>query len=347
MELRKIPIKDKNIAPPKLLRIYEIFVNETGKVTGAIVSGECYSREAFINNLNNYANILEHDDTSFTLSVSQLQNIKVTDDYTYWLNTRDMKLKEIKVQITDTEDNILLIDEITLYLPDLESRVRLMRLGFKETPDANCLRADIKTLYTVMYNNSYLAQHLGNLGIRTYGDGDILVYRESYNIGQDKTNVIKLNTYIEKLNSWKNKMKLLGEYENYNIVNNIELEYYVCKTSSPILPPVVKIGRNGFKRQAGVNIEHLRIPDSVMVIDFSVASGIERIELGENTINIHKMMMYTSRIVEADLKDIITEVRFSSGWDKIETTLNTVLATGVDEIVKETFGKQRIKIKNF
>ena len=328
------------------LMIDTIFVNEIGKITSGYINGKLYYREKFLELLPKCVNILDSDETSFTLNINQLKYIKFSDDFCYRLYTRGMYLKEVKVQVTETKEDLLLVDEITIYLPDDESREKLLSLGFQETSEENCIKADARIIYTLRYNNEYIEEHLKTIGILSFDSSGIVIYNERENKAPELTKVIRSDTYIKKLNTWKAKMQMLGEYENYDIVKNIYLKTYKCHSSSPIFPPVVKICRGGLRRSPSVQVNKLKVPDSVKICNLSMTKGIKEIELSENTLNTDYYTMFHSSITEANLKNIITQLRFSSAWEKVEANLCVLTATGVEDIVSHMFDRQIIKLNN-
>ena len=334
------------------MKIDSIYVNETGKITRAEVSlinpdtGSkqvyTFNRETFLDRIfkNHIRNVsLQGDDIIIRVpkgiksndTKNNPLNFKWKTDYTYGLPNCSIKHIEVVVEefekMIDAGDCYYIdiynsVDTISLEIEG-ELKERLIEIGFKAEASSKVITANYTILYAIMIHNEYLRNVFNNMGleiIKIEKDMEEIVYSSKTNWCKNITTVTKHNNYKNSIETWTNKAKLLGIYNDYIIHNNTILSGYKGNSKNPIIPPVKIIGFHSFLPSN--NIKELNIPDSVKYISLNHFYKLEKVNLGKNLVSAYSGLLYDSTLKELDTGSLVRAINLPRSIERL--TINTI-----------------------
>lgn len=311
------------------MRLTRLIINEIGRIQYCYVTyidydGGGINKKVSLTELRELSNsnlligIKVLADNNILISKESLANVVFNFEYCSSFHTGGIELAEVKTQkyintLTQADGSIhnsykyLLVDEVTLKVKHLDDVEKLLNLGFKLNPDRT-LTAKANIVHTIIKRNENIRTLFNTLGIRIAKINAIdeliteLIYQHPSNKSVG-TKVIELNDYMNNIETWINKAKMLGIYNDYTIENNYVLTKYTGDSKNPIIPPVRFIGTGCFNNRT---TRELRLPDSVICVRYSPFFNLEHIKLGENTMEFSSDSIGSSRIKEIDSGNIIT-----------------------------------------
>lgn len=152
--------------------------------------------------------------------------------------------------------------------------------------------------------NAQIREKLAKVGI-VVNNHNVTYYNTSNNPRQHDTIFEIDSEYVDKLDKWDKKMKLLGLRNNFIIEDDISLKEARDSNSHNILPPVLYIEDYALIKDAALSVEDLKIPDSVVKFEFNIMPNLKSIELGKNTVHIMDKL-YESEIDYFDTKNLVS-----------------------------------------
>lgn len=306
------------------MRLTKLILNEIGRIQYCYVTcidydgGEINRKVSLteliaLSNDNLLMGIKVLEDDNILISKESLANVVFNFEYCSSFHAEDIELAEVKAQkyintLTQANGRIhnsykyLLVDEVTLRVKHLDDVEKLLNLGFKLNPNRT-LTAKAYIVHTIIKRNENIRMLFNALGIRIAKINviDELIYQHPSNKSVG-TKVIELNDYMNNIENWINKAKMLGIYNDYIIENNYVLTKYIGDSKNPIIPPVRFIGSGCFNNRI---TRELRLPDSVRCVRYSPFFNLEYLKLGENTLEFSIDSIGSSRIKEIDSRNII------------------------------------------
>lgn len=299
--IRKLNLTNITVTPyGKILKL--MFENESHeKITYKSINEV---KRAIIDNKLNLGNIKITPENTIITTGEKFKQISI---YVNELLVRRCSFKITKAIYEIREvgwfNNIRPILELHIETSDLRTYNVFLTHGFKE--EGKEIKKDTHGNKVITYKMSIKGiwlQHLlskselyqrmfQDLGIRLHNgttacildDGDLNI------LNREGTELIEDNTIHIKLNTWIEKMKIIGLYESYEDcidTKSLSLIDYKGTEHKISIPPVRVISTTDIKC-----IKPIKIPETVNIISTSSFKLLKDIQLGENTFRLDRYML--------------------------------------------------------
>ena len=239
----------------------------------------------------------------------------------------DNNIKHIKLSHVTYEDgystNLILDDipskivhSITIQTPDEIVKNQLLKAGFNlaKEPTSTVKNKTIYNLYIeyiwlahLFIKSDTLKQIFNQLGLTLQNDY-LITYDETKinkDIQKSKPKLTKITTTQDKFNTWSNKMKVLGLYDEYGIDKKY-LNLYTYKGHDILssIPPVRSIDM-----MKSVKAPSVTIPDTVTSIRGGIFNHVEQLNLGKNLVFVNKYFTYFQHdVIDFDTYNLTCEI---------------------------------------
>mgnify|MGYP003292450058 CR=1 FL=1 len=255
--------------------------------------------------------------TPTNIKINEQGNIITTgrDFSTLSIDTIDIPIRSTSIKITkiiyENErvfglfSGVKVIISLTLETTDMDTYNKLLTMGFKsvnqvikkDTHGNKVITYEIKIdsiwLRHLLAKSNRFEEIFERRGIIRLNNNLVVIgsKKAEAELIFEGAKLIEDNTIYNKLDTWSEKMKLLGLYEDYDInYETLSLDYYRGNSNNLMLPPVRTINLENAHNHLR-NIKKLKIPDTVYRIESLPSQYFTDIQLGENTLGLFEDML--------------------------------------------------------